>query len=210
MSRFQKLGVAALIASLGCGGAAEARAALTGVFDLQWNGAETSTVTERIDALDFYFTYPMRGGLQMDLDPEAPRLINVQSDILLPACGVPGCPAAISPSVWFNFDLLEGEFVAPANEGDVSLVFRPADAGGSLRPFELFVDVTYGGQMLSLTGGVAQDPTSPLEPGAAFNVSGRLLGAGEELSSRAPEPTSAMLMALGAASLTITASRRRR
>jgi hypothetical protein len=209
MSRFQRLGVAALIASLGCGVAADARAALTGVFDLQWNGPETSTVTERVDDLDFYFTYPMRGGLQMDLDPQVPRLINVESDILLPACGVPGCPAAISPSVWFNFDLLEGEYVAPANEGDISLVFRPADAGGSLRPFELFVDITDGGQMLSLTGGVEQDPTSPLEPDAAFNVSGRLLGEGEELSSRAvPEPTGALLMALGAASLAISASRR--
>jgi hypothetical protein len=202
--------VAALIASLGCGGAADARAALTGVFDLQWNGPETSTVTECVDGLDFCFTYPMRGGLQLDLDPQAPQLINVQSDILLPPCGVPGCPAAISPSVWFNVDLLEGEFVAPANEGDISLVFRPADAGGSLRPFELFVDITDLGQMLSLTGGLEQDAASPLEPDVAFNVSGRLLGEGEELSSRAPEPTSAMLMALGAACLAITASRRRR
>ncbi|TWT76070.1 hypothetical protein Pla123a_28570 [Posidoniimonas polymericola] len=199
-------GVAVAAAALVC--PTQTRAELTGVYDLTWNGAETSTATE-FPAGIYFETYPIRGGLQLDLDPVTPRLINVQSDIMLHPGGTPNSPAAISPEVWGNFDLLTGVYAAPANEGDISLVFTPTVPDGLIRGgWELLVDITNGGQSLSLTGGIQQEATSPMEPDVVFAVSGQLIE-GDFTGFRVPEPAAGMLLLSCSAWLGVIASRRR-
>ncbi|MAT68088.1 MAG: hypothetical protein CMJ58_01040 [Planctomycetaceae bacterium] len=203
-----KLLAVAAVAAAGLLAGAPARAELSGIFELTWDGPETSTVTES-PAEGFDYTYTIRGGLQVDLDPVTPRLINVNSDILLPPCGIPGCPPAISPNLWGNLDLLVGEYVEPVSEGAISLVFAPAELGGVLRGYELFVDITEDGRLLTLTGGIEQDAASPMEPDVSFAVSGRA-AYGDLTNSPTPEPASVAMMIAGAACLALIASRRGR
>lgn len=207
MTRFKTLAGAAVAAfAFGC--PAQSWAELTGVFDLAWNGAQTSTVTEWPSPI-YADTYPIRGGLQLDLDAEAPRLINVQSDIMLHPGGTPDSPAAISPEVWHNFDLLTGEYLDPVNEGDLSLRFATTEPGGLIRGgWELLVDITNGGQSLSLTGGIQQDAASPMEPDVVFAVSGQLIQ-GDALRFNVPEPAAGVLLLSCSAGLGVIASRRR-
>ncbi len=150
-----------------------ARADVPSVFDLEWNGPETSTVQECVGEDTFCFDFPIVGSLGVGLESNSPYLLNVDSDILLPP-QTPNSPPVISPNLWFNFDLLEGEYLPTENEDDVAMVFRPAEIGGVLRAYEIFVNITDSGQFLELTGGIEQSATSPMEPDVRFSVSGQL------------------------------------
>jgi hypothetical protein len=186
----QTIAFAVLVGLLAAG---EANAENRSVFDLEWDGPETSTVEECVDESYFCYRLPITGSLGVDFAGEAPTLININSDILIPP-QLPGSPPFISPNVWFNFDLLAGEYLTTDGE-DIAMVFRPAEIGGVLRAYELFVNITDHGRMLELTGGIEQDATSPLEPDVRFAVSGRLRAGDPDA---VPEPNSLFLAAVAA------------
>jgi len=146
----------------------------TSIFDLTWDGPETSTVDECVDGDFFCITLPITGSLGVGLELDAPYLVNVESDILLPP-QTPNSRPVISPNLWHNFDLLEGEYLSTDSDDEVSMVFRPAAIGGQLRAYTIFATITNGGQSFELTGGIEQSATSPLEPDVRFSVSGRLI-----------------------------------
>lgn len=164
------------------------------LFDLEWDGPETSTVEECYGGDNFCHTFPITGSVGVVLAADAPSLVNVNSDILLPP-QVPGSPPVISPNLWFNFDLLVGEYLPTADES-LSMVFRPAEIGGVLRAYELLVNIADDGQFLQLTGGIEQSAASPLEPDVRFSVSGRLV-AGDAGTPNVPEPSTLLLLPSG-------------
>jgi hypothetical protein len=160
------------------------------VYDLAWDGPETSLVREWHGIGPF--EYPIRGTIAVILEPDSPRLENVDSEILIP----PDVPAPISVPGWEHLDYHVGSYLSDDLSGDISMVFYPNPVIDTLFPlFELNVDLTEGRRMLSMTGGI---PSAFPEEGVYFCVSGR----------RIPEPVTALLAAIGVAA--IIASRRHR
>ncbi|QDS98776.1 hypothetical protein [Adhaeretor mobilis] len=168
--------VATAVALLGLG---EVWSQEASVFDLEWDGPETSTVDECVDGDNFCYTLPITGSIEVGYESDAPYLLNLTSDILLPP-QVPGSRPVISPNLWSNFDLLQGEYLTTTNDDEVSMVFRPTEMGGMLRAYEIFVNITDAGKSLELTGGIEQSAASPLEPDVRFSVSGMLIGSDSE------------------------------
>ena len=168
----RRICVAAItVALLGLG---EVRSQDSLVFDLEWDGPETSTVAECIDENYFCYTLQVLGSIEIGLESDAPSLINFDSDILIPP-QLPNDRPITSPNLWSNFDLLQGEYLTTIDDDDISMVFRPAEVGGILRAYEIFVNITDSGQSLELTGGIEQSAASPLEPDLRFSVSGQLV-----------------------------------
>jgi len=165
------------------------------IYDLDWNGPETSIV-EECSLQRGCFAFPIRGTIAVTLDPERPYLQNIDSDILVP----PLFPGPASALGWQHLDYHIGEYLSDDLDADVSMRFFPnplIDASFPL--FELFVDLTDGRSMLTLIGGVEGIAASPLETDViSFSVSGRVI----------PEPTTSALMLI--AGTAISASRRRR
>lgn len=178
------------------------------IYDLTWNGYETSTVQECVDGDLFCETLTIDGSIAVALDAEAPRLINVDSDIVIPP-QLPGSRPLISPNLWNHFDLLAGEYLPSDSDDTLAMAFRPAQVGGVLRQYELLVEITDGGQFLSLTGGIEQDAASPMEPDVRFYVSGRLEADTQlVVANSLPEPSMSALLLVGA--VLAIASRARR
>jgi hypothetical protein len=153
------------------------------VYDLDWNGLNTSYVDECL-LNGSCFRLPIVGTIGVVLEAERPRLLNIDSFVV----SIFAAPInTISDFAWQRLDWTIGEYLTDPQNSDLSMRFYPDPVLDTELPlYELFVDLTEGRSMLTLTGGGDGLADLPINTDSVtFTVSGRLI----------PEPNSALLAA---------------
>lgn len=166
------------------------------IYDLDWNGLNTSFVDECL--LDNgCFRLPIVGSIGVVLDAERPQLLNIDS-FVVPIFAAP--INTIGDFAWQRLDWTIGEYLTDPQNSDLAMRFYPNPVLDTELPlYELFVDLTEGRKMLTLTGGGDGLGSLPQDiDSVTFSVIGRLV----------PEPSSALLAA--ATLINGFANRRRR
>jgi hypothetical protein len=165
------------------------------VYDLDWDGLNTSYVDECL-LNGSCFRLPIVGTIGVVLDAQRPRLLNIDSFVV----SIFAAPInTISDFAWQRLEWTIGEYLTDPQQSDLSMRFYPDPFLDTEQPlYELFVDLTEERSMLTLTGGGDGLASYPIETDSVkFAVSGHLV----------PEPGAALLAAVA---LVIGFSSRRR
>jgi hypothetical protein len=165
------------------------------VFDVGWNGPNTSHV-EECELQGSCFQYPIVGTVGLILDANRPNLVNRDSTISVPSSNPPD-PEGLH--AWGFLSYTIGEYLTDPTAEDVSMRFLPnpvIDAPGP--QFEFFAELTDERSRFTITGRTEDLTIAPGQINSVeFSVSGRLV----------PEPGTALLAAVA---LAIGLSSRRR